>query len=174
MCFMCLCNLNARFTSIFLKITLIPHLLMFCRIRRRIKQSEGRNQVKRKWLSYNSLLRQGEGKASPRRGGSPRKRKGFAATRPKRAKKRPRVHQGKEASSSPRRRRLCLCEDSFCLCRGKHILRRGERRIDHKTTLEFAKAKKPLPRRSTLGRSSKLCIFSPSLAHFPLPINICI
>ena len=28
------CNLNARFTAIFLKITLIPHLLMFCKNRR--------------------------------------------------------------------------------------------------------------------------------------------
>ena len=31
---MCLCNLNARFTPIFQKITLIPHLLMFRRIKR--------------------------------------------------------------------------------------------------------------------------------------------
>ena len=29
--FMCLCNLNARFTPVFLKITLIPNSLMFCR-----------------------------------------------------------------------------------------------------------------------------------------------
>ena len=84
MCFKCLCNLNARFTSIFLKITLIPHLLLFCRIRRRIKQSEGRNQVKRKWLNYSSLILQGEGKASPRRGVSPRKRKGFTASEQRR------------------------------------------------------------------------------------------
>ena len=42
---MCLGNLNARFIPIFLKITLIPHFLMFCRIRRKIKQSDGRNQV---------------------------------------------------------------------------------------------------------------------------------
>ena len=28
------CNLNARFTPIFIKIKLIPHLLMFCRNRR--------------------------------------------------------------------------------------------------------------------------------------------
>ena len=45
--FMCLCNLNDRFTPILVKITLIPHLLMFCRIRRKIKQSDVRNQVKR-------------------------------------------------------------------------------------------------------------------------------
>ena len=53
---MCLCNLNARFTPIFIKITLIPHLLIFCKIRRKIKKSDGRNQVKRKLLIYNSFL----------------------------------------------------------------------------------------------------------------------
>ena len=53
---MYLCNLNTRFTPIFLKITLIPHLLMFFRIRRKIKQSDGRNQVKRKLLSLSRLL----------------------------------------------------------------------------------------------------------------------
>ena len=41
---MWLCNLNARFTPIFLKITQIPHLLMFCRIKREIKQGKGRKQ----------------------------------------------------------------------------------------------------------------------------------
>ena len=35
--FMWLCNLNARFTLIFLKITLILNLLMFCKIKREIK-----------------------------------------------------------------------------------------------------------------------------------------
>ena len=35
-----ICNLNARFTPIFVKITLIFHLLMFCRIIRKIKQSD--------------------------------------------------------------------------------------------------------------------------------------
>ena len=35
--YMYFCNLNARFTPIFLKITLIPNLLMFCRTRRKIK-----------------------------------------------------------------------------------------------------------------------------------------
>ena len=54
--FMCLCNLKARFTPVFLKITLIPHLLMFCRIRKKIKQNDGRNQVKRNLLIYSSLL----------------------------------------------------------------------------------------------------------------------
>ena len=39
----CLCNLNSRFTPIFLKITLIPDLLMFCRIKRKIKQGKGKN-----------------------------------------------------------------------------------------------------------------------------------
>ena len=53
---MCLGNLNARFTPIFLKITLIPHLLMFCRIRRKIKQSDERNQVKKKLLICSKLL----------------------------------------------------------------------------------------------------------------------
>ena len=45
--FMWLCNLNARFTPIFLKITLIPHLLMFCRIKREIKQGNGRKLRRR-------------------------------------------------------------------------------------------------------------------------------
>ena len=169
MCFMCLCNINVRFTNIFLKIKLILHLLMFCRIRRRIKQSEGNNQVKRKWLSCNSLLLQGEGKASPWR-------EGFAVAR-RLAKEKKRLHSREahaskeEASGSPRRRRLCLNED---LHRGEHILFRGEWRIDHKTTLGFSIAKKTSPRRRTLGWSSRLRIFSLSLAHFPLPISISI
>ena len=93
MCFMCLCNINVRFTYIFLKIKLILHLLMFCRIRRRIKQSEGNNQVKRKWLSCNSLLLQGEGKALPWR-------EGFAmAGRLRRGEE---ACQGKEKASQQR------------------------------------------------------------------------
>ena len=39
--FMYFCNLNVIFTLIFLKITLIHNLLMFCKIRRKIKQSNG-------------------------------------------------------------------------------------------------------------------------------------
>ena len=53
---MCSCNLNARFIPIFVNITLIFHLLMFCRIRRKIKQSDGKNQVKRKLLVCSNLL----------------------------------------------------------------------------------------------------------------------
>ena len=61
--FMCLCNLNARFTPIFVKITLIPHLLMFYRIREKIKQSDRRNQVKRKLLICSNLLATAKEKA---------------------------------------------------------------------------------------------------------------
>ena len=45
-----LCNSNARFTPISLKKALIPHSLVFCRIRRKTKQSDGRNQVEMKLL----------------------------------------------------------------------------------------------------------------------------
>ena len=69
MFFMCLGNLNARCTPIFVKITLILHLLMFCRIRRKIKQSDGRNQVKRKSV------------ASLRRCGSPLQRRRLTAAK---------------------------------------------------------------------------------------------
>ena len=54
-----LCNLNARFTPIFLKITLIPHLLMFCKIRRKIKQGKGKN-LRRNNPLFEALVRQGE------------------------------------------------------------------------------------------------------------------
>ena len=50
MIFMCLCNLNARFTPISLKKSLIPHSLVFYKIRRKTKQSDGRNQVEMKFL----------------------------------------------------------------------------------------------------------------------------
>ena len=66
------CNLNARFTPVFLKITLIPHLLMFCRTRTKIKHSDGRNQVKMKLLSCSRLL---------------------IVVKPKKAKMKPRVHR---------------------------------------------------------------------------------
>ena len=49
-------QLNARFTPLSLRKALISHLLMFCRIRRKIKQSDGRNKVKRKLLICSSLL----------------------------------------------------------------------------------------------------------------------
>ena len=60
---MCLYNLNARFTHIFLKITLIPHLLMFYRIKRKIKQGNGK-KLRRKNLLFDALVRQGEEKVS--------------------------------------------------------------------------------------------------------------
>ena len=60
----CLCNLNARFTPIFLKITLIPHVLMFCKIKRKIKQGKGK-KLRRKNLLFEALVHQGEEKASP-------------------------------------------------------------------------------------------------------------
>ena len=82
------CNLNARFTPIFLKITLIPHLLMFCRTRRKIKQNEERNQVKRKLLSCSRLLAAAKG--------SPLRKKGFTAGKPKKAKLMSRVHNNKD------------------------------------------------------------------------------
>ena len=51
------CNLNARFTSIFLKITSIPHLLMFCRTRRKIKQSDEEPRVLQPWQRCSELQR---------------------------------------------------------------------------------------------------------------------
>ena len=46
-CFPCVyINLNSRFTPIFLKIKVIPHLLMFCRIKRKIKQGKGKKGKK--------------------------------------------------------------------------------------------------------------------------------
>ena len=57
---MYLCNLNARFTHIFLKITLIPHLLMFCWIKRKIKQGNGK-KLRRNNLLFEALVLQGEG-----------------------------------------------------------------------------------------------------------------
>ena len=59
MFFRCLCNLNARFTPIFLNITLIPHLLMFCRIKRKIKQGKGK-KLRRKNQLFDALVRRGE------------------------------------------------------------------------------------------------------------------
>ena len=56
---MCLCNLNARFTPTFLKITLIPHLLMFYKIKRKIKQGNGK-KLRRKNLLFEALVRRGE------------------------------------------------------------------------------------------------------------------
>ena len=55
----CLCNLNARFTPIFLNITLIPHLLMFCRIKRKIEQGKGK-KLRRKNLLFEALVRRGK------------------------------------------------------------------------------------------------------------------
>ena len=54
-----LCNLNARFTSIFLNITPIPHLLMFCRIKRKIKQGKGK-KLRRKNLLFEALVCRGK------------------------------------------------------------------------------------------------------------------
>ena len=51
-----ICNMificNVRFALISYKNALISNLLMFCRIRRKIKQSDERNQLKRKLLCY--------------------------------------------------------------------------------------------------------------------------
>ena len=51
----CLCNLNARFTPIFLKITLIPHLLMFFKMKRKIKQGKSK-KLRRKNLLFEALV----------------------------------------------------------------------------------------------------------------------
>ena len=67
-----LCNVNAKFAPISYKKALIPHLLLFYGIRTKIKQIDGRNQVKRKLLICSRLLvaakrnevHQGEEKAS--------------------------------------------------------------------------------------------------------------
>ena len=56
---MCLCNLNARFTHIFLNIILIPHLLRFCTIKRQIKQGKGK-KLRRKNLLFEALVHRGE------------------------------------------------------------------------------------------------------------------
>ena len=159
--FMCLCNLNARFTLIFVKIILIPHLLIFYRIKRKIKQSDGRNQVTRKLLICNSLLTAAirfttakecfattklksriqhpwvccnEGICSPRRSSFPLRRKGFVATNMK-----PWVHRSKDT-----------------LRHSEAILNRSKGNIDQKVTRGFAMTKKPLLQRRTTGWSSKL------------------
>ena len=88
----CLCNLNARCTPKFLKITLIPHLLIFCRIKRKIKQGKGK-RLTRKNFFFEALVRL---YASLRPEGSYRRREGFTTANPKQAKE--------EASSSPRQR----------------------------------------------------------------------
>ena len=101
----CLCNLNARFTHIFLKITLIPHLFMFCRIKRKIKQGK-RKKLRRTKRTVRST-------GLSRQGGSPRRREGFGATKEKQEKE--------EASGLPRQR--VLGKDT--LCRGEEV-RLGE------------------------------------------------
>ena len=65
--FMYLCNLNARFTPIFIKITLIPHLLMFCKHWKKIKQRNRKNLSKKNHLLSEALVRLGEERASPLR-----------------------------------------------------------------------------------------------------------
>ena len=50
-------------------------------------------------------------------------------------------------------------------------VRHGEEKSKQKMPHVFATAKKPSPRRRTAGWSSNISIFSPSLAHFPRPIN---
>ena len=75
-----LCNIKARFTPIFLKITLIPHLLMFCKIRRKIKQGKSKN-LRRNNPLFKALVcrgeevRQGKEKASSQRSPSKQKKK---------------------------------------------------------------------------------------------------
>ena len=59
---------------------------MFCRIRRKIKQSDGRNQVKRKLLSCSRLL-----VAAKCKRGSLRRRESFVAVELKNADDEPRV-----------------------------------------------------------------------------------
>ena len=55
MIFMCFMKLNARFTPLSLRKTLISHFLIFCRFRRKNQAKCRRNQVKRKLLIYSSL-----------------------------------------------------------------------------------------------------------------------
>ena len=69
----CLCSLNARFTPIFLKIALIPHLLMFCRIKRKIEQGKIKKHKRKNWLficfaKAKRTFRCSETQASKRRG----------------------------------------------------------------------------------------------------------
>ena len=58
--------------------------------------------------------------------------------KPKQAKRKSRVHRSEEVRLS------------------EHTLRLSEGSIDQKTTLEFAKAKKPSSRQRTVGWTSKL------------------
>ena len=78
-----------------------------------------------------------------------------------------------EASPSLQRRRKNL-QPNFWVHRGEAGLRQGEGRRCRKMTRGFIAVKKPLLQRRTLGWSIKLRIFSPSLAHFPMLINMCI
>ena len=106
-----LCNINARFAPISYKKALITHLIMYYMIRRKIKQSNGRNQMKRKLMSCISSPLQ-----------SPIKQKGslefavgkipFAAAKRFAIKKlsfttMEEGHNRRKISSSSRRRSLC-------------------------------------------------------------------
>ena len=99
----CLLNLNTKFTPIFLKITLIPHLLMFCRIKRKIKQGKDK-KLRRK----NPVV---QSTGSPRRGGSPRQRKERS---PRKKKEKPRVRLSEDTllQGSLRRSKIIHIEDT--------------------------------------------------------------
>ena len=80
------CNLNARFAPIFLKITLIPHLLMFCWNRK--NQAKKREKRARKKNLPRST-------ASSRQSGSLRQRNSFVEAKLKTGeKKRSQVRLG--------------------------------------------------------------------------------
>ena len=79
--FMCLCNLNARFTPVFLKITLIPQLLMFCMHGKKSKQIKGKNLSKKNHILSEALVHRGNGVCSLRQSSSPRRRKRFTAVK---------------------------------------------------------------------------------------------
>ena len=119
----CLCNLNARFTPIFLKITLIHHFMMFCRIKRKIKQGKGK-KLRRKNLVFKALVcrgkkvRQGEEKASPQRS-------------PSKQKKKPRVRLGEEGII--RRNPLRFSQAKHTFAEAKHTFAEAK---------AFTKAKK--------------------------------
>ena len=135
---------------------------MFCRIRRKIEQSDGRNQVKLNLLICSSLLPAAKSFTtmkecftiaklksrntatsgvscskeicSPRRSSSPLCRKGFVAAKPKQSKMNPWVrHNGDTLHRSEE------------VCRRESILCRNKGSIDQKVARGFAIANKSSP-----------------------------
>ena len=135
---------------------------MFCRIRRKIEQSDGRNQVKRNLFICSNLLAAtkcftttkecftiaklelrntvtsgvscSKEICSPRRSSSPLCKKGFVAAKPKQAKMNPWVRHNEDT-----------LHHSEEVCRSESILRRNEGNIDQKVARGFTTANKSSP-----------------------------